>query len=409
MPTGVRMPVLSMSMRALIGIVQALVTPGNCIAWFISAISCSGLIRSGQICRKGAWRNSGQFGVPAIDRSPLVHRLQHDGGFDHRQRRGIGRGFRPAGLAEHALDLGELAQFLVHRLQKPLGLGHRDARHRGGHVEQRALVQRRHELRAQLHIDRNGRQHQKQRRDQSERLVPQYEIARRLVDAEKPLADGVLFFGIIAADGQRCGDLRKPFGTKRERVHAGEEHPNGRIERDGQDGGNRHRQVLRVGQRLEQSPFLIDQGKDRHESHGDHQERKEDRRADLLQSTQPNFVKIAFSSAQNPFLQPLVGVFDLDDRAVHEHADGDGDSGQRHDVRGQAHEVERDEHEHDGDRNRQNRDDRRGDVPKEDQDDQADDDDFEDQFFFERVDGSFDERGAIVGGDDFDSLRAATV
>ena len=29
-PTGVRMPVDSMSMRALIGIVQALETPGNC-------------------------------------------------------------------------------------------------------------------------------------------------------------------------------------------------------------------------------------------------------------------------------------------------------------------------------------------------------------------------------------------
>ena len=29
-PTGVRMPVESMSMRALIGMVQALETPGNC-------------------------------------------------------------------------------------------------------------------------------------------------------------------------------------------------------------------------------------------------------------------------------------------------------------------------------------------------------------------------------------------
>ena len=37
-PTGVRMPVASMSMRALIGIVQALETPGNCSALSISAI-----------------------------------------------------------------------------------------------------------------------------------------------------------------------------------------------------------------------------------------------------------------------------------------------------------------------------------------------------------------------------------
>ena len=40
-PTGVRMPVASMSMRALIGIVQALDTPGNCSALSISAISLS--------------------------------------------------------------------------------------------------------------------------------------------------------------------------------------------------------------------------------------------------------------------------------------------------------------------------------------------------------------------------------
>ena len=38
-PTGVRMPVESMSMRALIGMVQAFETPGNCSALSISAIS----------------------------------------------------------------------------------------------------------------------------------------------------------------------------------------------------------------------------------------------------------------------------------------------------------------------------------------------------------------------------------
>src|SRR3954452_10394526 len=40
-PIGVRMPVDSMSMRALIGMVQALETPGNCSALAISAISLS--------------------------------------------------------------------------------------------------------------------------------------------------------------------------------------------------------------------------------------------------------------------------------------------------------------------------------------------------------------------------------
>jgi hypothetical protein len=41
MPIGVRMPVDSMSVRALIGIVQALATPGNCSALSSSAMSVS--------------------------------------------------------------------------------------------------------------------------------------------------------------------------------------------------------------------------------------------------------------------------------------------------------------------------------------------------------------------------------
>ena len=40
-PTGVRMPVDSMSMRDLIGMVQALETPGNCSARSISAVRLS--------------------------------------------------------------------------------------------------------------------------------------------------------------------------------------------------------------------------------------------------------------------------------------------------------------------------------------------------------------------------------
>jgi len=41
MPTGVLMPVASMSVRALIGMVQALETPGNCSALSSFAISPS--------------------------------------------------------------------------------------------------------------------------------------------------------------------------------------------------------------------------------------------------------------------------------------------------------------------------------------------------------------------------------
>jgi hypothetical protein len=54
-----------MSIRALIGIVHAFVTPGNCIRALISSISSSLLMRSLQIGRSGTWRNPG---------SPEYHR-----------------------------------------------------------------------------------------------------------------------------------------------------------------------------------------------------------------------------------------------------------------------------------------------------------------------------------------------
>src|SRR5664280_2538599 len=41
MPTGVRMPVVSMSTRALMGIVHAFEAPGSLSAWSISSTNCS--------------------------------------------------------------------------------------------------------------------------------------------------------------------------------------------------------------------------------------------------------------------------------------------------------------------------------------------------------------------------------
>ena len=52
MPTGVRIPVASMSIRPLIGIVQALVTPGMLTAESISAIRRSKVI-PGRHCDSG--------------------------------------------------------------------------------------------------------------------------------------------------------------------------------------------------------------------------------------------------------------------------------------------------------------------------------------------------------------------
>ena len=53
MPIGVRMPVVSMSTRVLMGIVKALVHPGSCSFWFISDVSSSQVLArcSGQTGR----------------------------------------------------------------------------------------------------------------------------------------------------------------------------------------------------------------------------------------------------------------------------------------------------------------------------------------------------------------------
>ncbi len=60
MPTGVRMPVVNMSMRFLIGIVQALVCPGRVSEAFISLTSSSQLIVSGHSGRSNGLTNPGR-------------------------------------------------------------------------------------------------------------------------------------------------------------------------------------------------------------------------------------------------------------------------------------------------------------------------------------------------------------
>jgi len=64
----------------------------------------------------------------------------------------------------------------------------------------------------------------------------------------------------------------------------------------------------------------------------------------------------------------VVGILHLDDRSVDEHADRDGDAGQRHDVDRDTHVVHRDEREQHRDRNCRDGHERGGDVPQEQQD-----------------------------------------
>ena len=200
-----------------------------------------------------------------------------------------------------------------------------------------------------------------------------------------------------------CGDPGQPARLEREGVHPGEEHPQRRVDGDREHGGDRHGQVLRERERLEEAPLLVDEREDRQEGDGDDQQREEDRRTDLGQRREPHGVEVALAAAGLPVVELVVGVLDLDDGPVDEHADRDRDAGERHDVHGEAEVVHRDEGEEHRDRDRDDRHDRARDVPEEDEDDERDDDHLDRQLVLERVDRPRDQVGAVVGRDDLDA------
>ena len=59
-------------------------------------------------------------------------------------------------------------------------------------------------------------------------------------------------------------------------------YPHGRVQRDSQNGGDRHRQVFDQASGLKRAPFLIYKRKDRQKGNGNDQKRKKYRRADLF-------------------------------------------------------------------------------------------------------------------------------
>ena len=96
MPTGVLIPVSSMSRRFSTGIVQVFVSPGN---WSFSSISRDQLL----VSHAGA---------------PLLARLEHDGGVVHIERSIVGRAVGTADGSEDGFDLREGAKDPVLLLQE---------------------------------------------------------------------------------------------------------------------------------------------------------------------------------------------------------------------------------------------------------------------------------------------------
>ena len=116
------------------------------------------------MCRKTPLAHSGAQDEYQVSVSaPLGLGLEDDHRLQHGQRRRVGRRLGPAGLSQHVGHLRELLDDSVRDLQQFLGFGDGDARHGRWHVEDGALLQGRHEFRAELEIDRDSGDHQDQR------------------------------------------------------------------------------------------------------------------------------------------------------------------------------------------------------------------------------------------------------
>ena len=76
-------------------------------------------------------------------------------------------------------------------------------------------------------------------------------------------------------------------------------------------------------------------------------------------------MKITVAAFFLPVFQLLVGILDLDNRAIHQHPNRDGDSRQRHDVGSDPHEIHWDKGQRDGHGNGDDRHQGGGDVPQE--------------------------------------------
>jgi hypothetical protein len=202
--------------------------------------------------------------------------------------------------------------------------------------KQRALLEGRHELAAetgrvardavrqagvdgarQAEGDHAGRGEQRDRAAEHGLAVDQRPVEHGLVDFQQAFHQPVLALGLEGAAHEERAEHRDGGDGQQHRAEKGE--------------------ALGVGERVEELALLAGQQKHRHEGQDDDQHREEHRPADLGGGYQ----RVGeYLRGRKPPFQLLLGPFAVaddvlrhHDAGVDQHADGDGDAGERHDVR----------------------------------------------------------------------------
>ena len=195
----------------------------------------------------------------------------------------------------------------------------------------------------------------------------------RLIDAPQQSHHGI---GVLRV---------KPAAEQDRTEHGNEGHGDDRCRQD--------RERLCERERVEQLAFLPGQREDRYKGEQDDRHRKEDGAADETGGFEDGLPDpLAIARIHAALFNMSECVLGDDDARIHEHADGDGNAGEAHDVRrhaGIVHPEKRQQH-----RERQrNRDDQdRADVHEEDHMGERHQGDLLDQGMAKRVDGLRDQR-----------------
>ncbi len=232
-------------------------------------------------------------------------------GFEHFERRGIGRALGAAGFTEHARDLGHGLDETIGLLQELGRLACGKAGQCGRHIQQIALVERRHEFAAEL--TRRPKRHDEDRNggEQNRFRTAQRTFEQWTIERDEETVDRISFFGRDAPADEITHQHRN--------------------ERDRQPSRRGHGIGLGEGERREEPSLLSFERKHRNERESDDQQRNEKRRSDLgrgLADHAPAFLARERRARVRvvPGFEALVRVLDHDHRGVHHRADRNGDA-----------------------------------------------------------------------------------